>query len=67
MRLVLPSEMQAGTRYKVAQEFSTGTTVITEGVLSWVRDEYAQFPGVPMLNLHPYVGMPNVYIWEYKS
>jgi hypothetical protein len=67
MHLVLPSEMQAGTHYRVSQEFSTGTTVVTEGTLFWVNDGYAQFPGVPLLNLHPHAGMPNVHIWEYKS
>ena len=58
------NEMEPGRDYRVIQYFSTGTIITTEGTLSWVRDEYAQFPGSPLLNLHPYVGMPNVLIQE---
>lgn len=65
MKQVLPDEVKAGRRYRIVQEYIAGTKVITEGVAAYdAKDEYVFIRGLSRLNLHPYVGMPNVFIYE---
>lgn len=65
MKQVMPNEVKAGRTYRIVQKFTSGTEVTTEGVaVHDARDEYAFIKSLARINLHPYVGMPDVYIYE---
>lgn len=64
-REVHPWEVVAGKRYKIVQEFTSGTHITTIGLaVTDANDEYVFIRDVGRLNLHPYIAMPQVHIWE---
>lgn len=68
MKVVDVWQMHAHERYRIVQHFAGGTTVVTEGkAMSAPQMEYVYIVGAGRINLHPYVGMPNIEIYEFEE
>lgn len=66
MKTVTPWEIEVGGRYVVTQHFADGHTETTTGICTHYEDEYLTIHGIDEpLNIHPHVGMPQVYISEF--
>lgn len=64
MRHVTWAEVKVGKRYLIVQEYLSGSKATFEGIATATMDEYIYFKDLPRINVHSYVGMPNVQIIE---
>ena len=66
MKQILPDEIHTGDEIMVKRTFAGGNKEYHLGKVLTYDDEYVTLDTDPdrVLNLHPYVGMPNVTIWR---
>jgi hypothetical protein len=64
MKQVTYNEVTPGRRYRVVQSYKGDTTVETVGIVRNAYDEFLAFDNIALVDVHTWVGMPNVEIWE---
>lgn len=67
MRVIFANEVRPGMDLVVEQRFGIDSTTVvtTVGTVDDYKDEFVFFKGLnEPVNVHPHVGMPNVYIYE---